>query len=89
MLRRWFIDHPQSVGESYLQHQHVALGFAAELLSAAACCLVHAIVPRLFEHAASQKITQVHQRMTARARVFSKEVFVPGGPEASGGREVT
>jgi hypothetical protein len=89
MLRYWFIEHPESVGESYFQHQRVALSFALELLGAAVCCLVPAIVPRLFEHAASGKVTQLHQRMATRARVGSKEALVGRGARANVGREVT
>lgn len=66
MFRRWFLDHPHSVGESYLKHQRTALGFGVELIAAGAACLVHALCPRLFEHTASRAITRLNARMNAR-----------------------
>src|SRR5215475_6901780 len=63
MLDRWLLAHPRSVGESYFEHQRIALGFAASLLRAAAACFLHALVPSLFERTASRTITDLHERM--------------------------
>lgn len=72
MFDRLFIDHPRSVGESYLEHQRHAFGFGVALLGAALACLVHAIVPGLFVRTGSEAITRLHDRMvvnrTARDR---------------------
>jgi hypothetical protein len=68
MVQRWFLNHPHSVGESYLQHQRMALGFGAELIAAGAACLIHALIPGLFEHTASSAITRLNARMHARSR---------------------
>jgi len=63
VFTRLFLDHPRSVGESYLEHQRHAFGFGMALLGAALACLVHAVVPGLFVHTGSEAITRLHDRM--------------------------
>lgn len=68
MLRAMFVDHPESVGESYGEHLVVALGFAATMLTAGLALLVHALVPGLFVRTGSAAITGLHDRMIAHRR---------------------
>lgn len=68
MLRAMFVDHPESVGESYGEHFLVALGFAATMLSAGLALLVHALVPGLFVKTGSAAIIGLHDRMIAHRR---------------------
>ena len=63
MLRQMFVDHPESVGESYGQHFLVALGFAATMLVTGLALVVHAFVPGLFVRTGSVAITGLHDRM--------------------------
>jgi hypothetical protein len=63
VFNRLFLDHPRSVGESYLEHQRRAFGFALALLAAALACLVHALVPGLFVRTGSESIRRLHDRM--------------------------
>jgi hypothetical protein len=63
MLRQMFVDHPESVGESYGEHFLVALGFAATMLATGLALVVHAIVPGLFVRTGSAAITGLHDRM--------------------------
>ena len=63
MFTRLFLEHPRSVGESYLEHQRHAFAFVVSLLGAALACLVHALVPGLFVRTGSQAITRLHDRM--------------------------
>jgi hypothetical protein len=65
MIRSLFLSHPDSVGETYLEHQGVALSFAAELLMASLACAVHAVVPGLFTRTGSRAIERLHARMVA------------------------
>lgn len=65
MLGRVFTDHPRSVGETYFEHQRVALGFAARLALAAFACAIHALIPSLFQTRASRIICDLHGRMVA------------------------
>ena len=68
MLQRWFIEHPRKLNESYFQHQRTAIRFAAALFRAGSLCLIHAFVPVLFEHEASQSVAALHRKMSSRAR---------------------
>ena len=71
-IHRWFSAHPASVGESYLQHLRVALGFAGRLLCAGLACLVHAVFPFLCERTGSNCILELHERMVSRRRWVSR-----------------
>ncbi|HWF98578.1 MAG TPA: DUF6356 family protein [Steroidobacteraceae bacterium] len=63
MFTRLFLQHPHSVGESYLEHQRHALGFGVSLFLAALACFIHAIVPALCVRTGSNAITRLHDRM--------------------------
>jgi hypothetical protein len=63
MLRSWFLSHPDKVGETYLEHMQVAGSFGFQLVGAGLACLVHAIIPRLFERTGSTTIASLHQRL--------------------------
>jgi len=66
MFRRLFLSHPRQVGESYLQHQRVALSLAVPLLGAGLAALVHAVIPGLCERTASNAIRALHVRLERR-----------------------
>lgn len=68
MFARFFLAHPQSVGETYFEHQRVALSFAAALLLAGFACLLHAVIPGLCERIASSRVEELHRRMNAGRR---------------------
>ncbi|WP_243144942.1 DUF6356 family protein [Litoreibacter roseus] len=62
-----FTSHPQSVGETYLQHQVFALRFAFRLLRASGAAFVHAVVPGLCQKTASREIHALHAQLSNRA----------------------
>lgn len=64
-MLKLFTRHPASVGESYCEHLRAAGGFASQLLVAALACAVHALLPFLFERAASARIASLHERMVS------------------------
>lgn len=66
MLHRWFAAHPRSVGETYAQHFGIAVRFGLALLSAGIACLLHALVPALFERTGSRTVKRLYAEMTAR-----------------------
>ena len=66
MLERWFLAHPRSLNESYLEHQACALKFSFSLFAAAGACLIHALVPGLFERTASRRVETLHREMITR-----------------------
>jgi len=62
MLKRLFLDHPNSVDESYLEHLAFAGKFSALLFAAAGAALIHAVVPCLFEKTASKIVARLYER---------------------------
>ena len=62
-LHRLFTEHPASVGETYFQHLAAAWGFSWRMMLASLACLVHALLPFLFEKTGSRAITLLHDRM--------------------------
>jgi len=66
MIRRLFLSHPQQAGESYFQHQRVALSFALPLLGAGLAAVIHALVPGLCETTAGDAIRKLHARLEKR-----------------------
>ncbi|UTP38278.1 DUF6356 family protein [Phenylobacterium sp. LH3H17] len=69
-----FTRHPHSVGETYAQHFRMACGFASAMILAGCACLVHAVLPFLFERTASDCVDRLHGVMKRR---------LAGGPATS------
>lgn len=64
----FFLKHPRSVGETYLEHLVVAASFGLMMMAGGLACLVHAIVPAAFEHTASRMISALNTRMVTNRR---------------------
>ena len=77
VFNRLFLDHPRSVGESYLEHQRHAFGFGISLLAAALACLVHAMVPGLFVRTGSDTIKRLHERMVVNRTALGRGRVAP------------
>lgn len=65
-FRRWFLDHPASVNETYREHFRIAFGFGGTLLRAGAACLIHAVVPVWFTTTASRSVDRLHGELFGR-----------------------
>ncbi len=63
-IKSLFMDHPASVGESYMQHMHSAATFSFWLLIAAIACGVHAIFPFACVKTGSKIIIRLNLQMT-------------------------
>ena len=68
MLSRLFLDHPRSVGETYLGHQRMALRFGVTMLAAGVACLIHGLVPGLFTCTGSRTVSRLHEQMLGNRR---------------------
>ncbi|PIB24846.1 hypothetical protein BFP76_06670 [Amylibacter kogurei] len=62
MIRKIFLDHPQSVDESYIEHFMFALGFSMKLFGAAFAALIHAFVPVACEKTASKTVAALYAK---------------------------
>jgi Family of unknown function (DUF6356) len=58
-----FVDHPASVGETYLEHMGVASSFGGRMVLGGLACFVHALLPFACERTASRQIALLHERM--------------------------
>lgn len=65
-LHRWFVEHPQSVGETYIEHFGVASRFGLTMVAGGLACFVHALVPALFTRTGSGAIKRLYSEMVSR-----------------------
>ena len=82
MLQPWFFDHPQSVGETYGDHQRVAWRFALRLIGAGLACAVHGLVPGLFTQTGSRTVQELHTQMVENRRKQVQPEAVPASTRA-------
>ncbi len=69
-IQQAFTEHPRSVGETYLQHLGVAGRCGLSMMVAGFACVIHALLPFLFQNTASDCLTRLHERMvTKRSRL--------------------
>jgi hypothetical protein len=63
---RLFLEHPRSLGMSWVEHGVGAVAIGARLVGAGLACLVHAIVPGVFTQTAGKTITHMYDHMNRR-----------------------
>jgi len=63
MIKRLFLEHPASVGETYFEHMGVSASFGAAMFRGALACFVHALLPNLCTRTGSTVVAQLHHRM--------------------------
>lgn len=63
LIQRLFRDHPESVGETYLEHLFQASYFGMRMVVAGLACLVHALLPCLFKTTGRTAISELHSKM--------------------------
>jgi len=61
--------HLQDVGESYDEHFLHAGRYGLVLIGAGLACLVHAVLPFLFEKTGSQCVSKLYAHMAGRGRM--------------------
>ena len=65
-MKNPFTEHPNSAGETYLQHMWCAIKFSFKLECLACCAFIHAIFPFLCETTASDGIKKLNDCMKKR-----------------------
>lgn len=63
MIKRAFIEHPESVGESYGEHFVHANSFGIRMVLGGIACMLHGFLPFLFVKTGSKQIESLHGRM--------------------------
>ncbi len=75
MSRRLFLDHPASVGESYVEHFGVASRFGLTMIRGGLAGLVHAVLPFACKTTGSRTVMRLNQQIVdKRAAVAADEV---------------
>ncbi|NKB43232.1 MAG: hypothetical protein GKS03_03030 [Alphaproteobacteria bacterium] len=67
-LKSLFCEHPESVNESYLEHLMFAVGFGFRMLIGGLACVVHGLLPFLFERTGSKCVCDLHERLSESGR---------------------
>lgn len=62
MFSKLFLEHPRSVGETYLGHMAFAGWFASKLFIAGGAALTHALFPFMCERTASNAVAELYER---------------------------
>ena len=62
-MLRAFTDHPEAVGETYMEHMGSAWGFAGTMAVATLACFLHGLFPFAFQKSGSRRIVELHERM--------------------------
>lgn len=66
VIQQVFLDHPESVDETFFEHFRFALTFSFWLFVAAGAAFVHAIIPALCKTTGSDIIKRLHARIVTR-----------------------
>lgn len=64
-----FFAHPRAVGETYIEHAGVAGRFGLAMLAGGLKCVLHAVVPSLYDRAASDTVHALHGELERRRRM--------------------
>jgi hypothetical protein len=71
-MKRFFTEHPQSVGETYGQHLAFALGVGGRMVVAGIACMVHGLVPAFFKTTGSRAIRDLVLRINPGNRAAAR-----------------
>lgn len=83
MFSKLFVDHPRDAGESYLEHMGMAWSFGGRMFVASLACFIHGLIPGLCIRTGSKSICELHEEMSARAKVCEDAKATTDRPMAS------
>lgn len=66
LIDRLLFAHPRTVGETYVEHAGIAGRFGATMVVGGVKCLVHALLPAVFERSASDCVARLNGELTRR-----------------------
>jgi hypothetical protein len=62
-----FTRHPCEIGESYGEHFATASRFGLKMIGGGIACLVHAVLPFLFERTGSETVRELNSTLCKRS----------------------
>jgi Family of unknown function (DUF6356) len=63
MIRRIFLEHPATVGETYWEHFGVAASFGAAMIIGGIKAMTHAVFPNLCKTSGSDTVRRLHAKL--------------------------
>ena len=72
-MKNIFKQHPNSIGETYLQHFVKAFGFGVKLILIAVQVFIHAVFPWCFEHSTSDQISKLNDILQSRKNFMNSD----------------
>jgi Family of unknown function (DUF6356) len=78
LVKRLFTQHPETVGETYLQHMGQAFSFGIEMFVCSFACLLHGLFPFLFVKTGSNAIVRLNRRMVTHRDRRKSDECAPG-----------
>ena len=66
VLERLFVDHPRSLGMSWVGHGVGAVSIGCRMIGAGCACIVHAVIPAVFTQTAGRTVADLHAHMQQR-----------------------
>ena len=73
MFARLFTDHPNAIGMSYVGHGAGAAKIGLTMIGGGILCLVHALIPGLFERTTSDIMEKLHETTKARRALQERQ----------------
>jgi hypothetical protein len=75
MMKRFFTEHPATVGETYGEHFAFAASIGGRMVVGGLACMLHAALPELCKTTGSRTIRELALRLVPTSR--DKRVTVP------------
>jgi hypothetical protein len=73
-MRRFFTEHPASVGETYGEHFAFAIGVGSRMVGGGLACMLHAVFPEFCKTTGSRTIRELALRLVPSNREKRKAV---------------
>ena len=73
MFSKMFIDHPKSIGMSYAKHGAGAASIGLKMIGGGILCLIHALIPGLFERTTTNILEQLTETCHRRRAMQQEE----------------
>jgi hypothetical protein len=79
-MKRFFTEHPATVGETYGEHFAFAMGVGSRMVRGGLACMLHAVFPEFCKTTGSRTIRELALRLVPSSREKRKPV-VPGAAD--------
>jgi hypothetical protein len=76
-MKRFFTEHPATVGETYGEHFAFAMGVGSRMVYGGLACMVHAVLPEFCKTTGSRTIRELALRLVPGNRE-KRRVVAPG-----------